>query len=268
MLELGLYACVFVLIFSAFLGANAFESIPITVSGTANKIIFDGKWTHEFEWKQSSLNTYSYANNTSIVLRSSHQGDFIYIFLDPITDYYLDTMNDYAVVCFDAANNKSPMSNIGDYCFKTSLQGETSTYQGGYSNGTNHFNKIPNPDGFIGVSAVSDINDRYTAVPHPSYEFRVPTNLIGRESVYGFYFLVYDGHSKNTYTYPQNLEFDSDIGISSPDQWGEIYSPDKSLPEFGFPTISLVLTMVLTLLFTVIVRKNPLTRIRNDKIRF
>ena len=256
-----MYACVFVLVFSAFFNAYAFEPIPITVSGTASKIIFDGKWTHEFEWKQSSLNTYSYANDTSIVLRSSHQDDFIYIFLDPITDHYLDTMNDYAIICFDTTNDKLSRSDVSDYCFKTLLQGESTTYQGGSSNVTNHFNKISNPDGFIGISAVSDVNDRYTIVSHPSYEFRIPTNLIGRESVYGFYFLVYDEHSKKTYTYPQNLELDGHIGIASPDQWGEIYSPDKSLPEFGFPTISLVLTLLLTLFFTTM-HRNLLMRIR------
>lgn len=261
MLNLGLLTCVFVLVFPTFINTYASEPIPITISGTANKIIFDGKWTHEFEWKQSSLNTYSYAHDASIILRSSHQDNFIYIFLDPITDQYLDVLDDYAVICFDATNNKSHVPDLNDYCFTTSLQGEAGAYQGGYSsNGTKYFNKIQNPDEFIGVSAVSDINDRYTAVPHPSYEFRIPTNLVGRESVYGFYFLVHDGHSENNYTYPQNLESNSDIGTASPDQWGEIYSPDKSLPEFEFPTVSLVLTLVLTLFF--IVRKNPLTQIR------
>jgi hypothetical protein len=93
---------------------------------------------------------------------------------------------------------------------------------------------------------VSDVNDRYTPIPHPSYEFRIPTSLIGRESVYGFYFLVYDGNSQKTYTYPQNL--DPENFVSSPNQWGEIYSPDKSLPEFGIPLLSLTLS-ILSIIF-------------------
>lgn len=262
-IELKLYVCV-ALLFFGFTYAYAFEPIPITVSSTTDKVIFDGKWSFEYEWKQTSLNSYSYDDGTTIILRSAHQGKFIYIFLDPITDRYLDRMNDHAIICFDTKDNKSIKADLDDYCFMTSLEAKNGfSYQGGHtSTRTSFFNKIPNPDGFVGISAVSDANDRYTPIPHPSYEFRIPTNLISRENVYGFYFLVYDGHSKNTYTYPQNLELDSYIGIASPDQWGEIYSPDKSLPEFGFPTIPLVLTLVLTLFFTLIARRNSLMQIR------
>ncbi len=237
------YVIILLIIFGFSSSAYAFEPIPITVSGTMDKIIFDGKWTHEFEWKESSLDTYYY-NDTQVILRSAHQGDFVYIFLDPITDNHLDKMNDYAIICFDTKNNKSTKADLDDYCFTISLEEASITYQGGHTpTETNFFNKIPNPEGFIGISAVSDINDRYTPVPHPSYEFRIPTSLIGRENVYGFYFLVYDAHSNKTYTYPQNLNLVTKF--SSPNQWGEIYSPDKSLPEFEIPLVSLVLSIVL-----------------------
>ena len=246
-----LYAIIFLLIFSGFGIAYAFEPIPITVSGTADKIIFDGKWSFEFEWKASSLNTYSY-DDTTVILRSSHQGDFIYILLDSITDRYLDTMNDYAIVCFDTKNDKSIKANSDDYCFMTSLDGKNSfVYQGGYTSiRDNYFTKIPNPDEFIGISTVSDLNDRYTPMPHPSYEFKIPIKLVGRESVYGFYFLVYDGHTKKSYTYPQNLESENFIKVPSPSMWGEIYSPDRSLPEFSLPTISLALSIVPIMILT------------------
>ena len=245
--ELLLCATLFLLIFSGFGIAYAFEPIPITVSGTSDKIIFDGKWTFEYEWKASSLNTYSYDDGTQVILRSAHKGDFIYIFLDSITDQHLDMMDDYAIVCFDTKNDKSIKANSNDYCFMTSLNGKNSfTYQGGYTSiRNNYFNKIPNPDEFIGISTVSDLNDRYTPIPHPSYEFKIPINLIGRQSVYGFYFLVYDGNSKNTYTYPQNLQSENFIKVPSPSMWGEIYSPDSSLPEFSLPVISLTLAIVL-----------------------
>jgi hypothetical protein len=125
----------------------------------------------------------------------------------------------------------------------TSLNARTAfTYQGDHTSvRTGFFNKIPNMDGFIGISTISDINDRYTPIPHPSYEFKIPTSLIGRESVYGFYFLVHDSHSKKTYTYPQNLNPES--FVSSPSQWGEIYSPDKSLPEFELPVLLLIMSI-------------------------
>jgi hypothetical protein len=238
------------LIFFGFTNVCAFEPIPITISGTMDKIVFDGKWTHEFEWKASSLDTYRYDNDTDVILRSAHQGDFVYIFLDPIDDYHPDKMNDYAIICFDTTNNKSIRADLDDYCFMTYLDDKNSfAYQGGHtSETTDFFNEIPKPEGFIGISTVSDANDRYTSIPHPSYEFRIPTNLIGRESVYGFYFLVYDGHSNETYTYPQNL--DPEGFVSNPNQWGEIYSPDKSLPEFGLPLFPLVLAILSVVFFS------------------
>jgi len=243
------YACILALYLSGFIGASAFESIPITVSDTMDKIIFDGKWTHETEWKRSSLDTYRYDDDTQIILRSAHQGDFVYIFLDSITDHNLDKMNDYAIICFDTKNNKSAKADLDDYCFSTYLDDTISiAYQGGNASDNTDFDKIQNYEGFIGKSAASDINDRYTPVPHPSYEFRIPTDLIGRENVYGFYFLVYDAHLKKTYTYPQNLEPKN--FVSSPNQWGEIYSPDKSLPEFKLPMAALILSILVIVFFS------------------
>lgn len=246
------------LIFSGFSIVYAFESIPITVSGTLDKIIFDGKWTFEYEWKASSLNTYSYDNDTQIILRSAHQGNFVYIFLDAITDYHLDELNDHAVICFDTKNDKTEIPNSNDYCFMTWLDDKNiSVYNGNEtSSDDNYFKKIPNPVDFVGISAASDTNDRYTPIPHPSYEFRIPTDLIGRENVYGFYFLVYDGHMNKTYTYPQNLKSENFIKVPSPSVWGEIYSPDKSLPEFSLPTISFALSIVLIVILSQIKYKD------------
>lgn len=243
--------------FFGFASAYAFEPIPITVSSTMDKIIFDGKWTHEFEWKQSSLNTYQYEDDTQVILRSAHQDDFVYIFLDPITDYHLDKMNDYAIICFDTMNNKSTMADLDDYCFMTYLDDiNSTTYQGGHTEATNFFSKTLNTEKFIGVSTVSDNNDRYTPVPHPSYEFRIPTSLIGRESVYGFYFLVYDEHLKKAYTYPEDIKLENSNTIPNPSVWGEIYSPDKSLPEFDLPIFSLFLSTILIVYLTQIKMRN------------
>lgn len=248
---LKLAILVIALAFLGFTGAYAFEPIPITVSGTMDQVIFDGKWSFEYEWKASSLDTYVYEDDTEIVLRSAHQGDFVYLFLDPTTDYNLDK-GDYAIVCFDTMNNKSSETDSNDYCFVTYLDNDGSTYQGGHT-GT-LFAKIPDHPELIAKSTISDANDRYTATPHPSYELRIPTDLIGRESVYGFYFLVHDAHSGKSYTYPQNLEIND--FVSSPDKWGEIYSPDRSLPEFGLPAVTLFLSIMSILI---------ITRIKNNK---
>lgn len=231
------------LAFTIFGSAFAHEPIPITFSDTMEAVIFDGRWTHETEWKASSLDTYVYDDGAQIILRSAHQGDFIYLLLNPISDHSPDLLEDYAVVCLDAKNTKSEGPDSDDYCFRVVLGGDSTVYQGYPVASFDGFAEIVDPEGFIGIGSVSDHNDRYTPVPHPSYEFRIPTDLVGRESVYGFFFLVYDASLDTKYTYPQNLHV-VDF-VPSPSEWGEIYSPDKSLPEFGWPALSLLLPFVL-----------------------
>lgn len=236
--------CVCLLLLFGIAHASGFEPIPITYSGTMNKIDFDGKWSSQTEWKASSLNTYTYSDENQIIIRSAHQDNFVYIFLDAINDYTHNVGEDYAMICFDTKNTKSSNADTDDYCFTTVLGSKTGVVYGGGYDTTDHFEKIQNPEGFIAISTISDDNDRYTTVPHSSYEFKIPTSFVGRESVYGFYFTVYDGQEKKFYTYPQEINQDSD-NIPSPSMWGEIYSPDKSLPEFDFPIISLLLGIML-----------------------
>lgn len=218
--------------------AYAEEPIPITYSGAMDRVVFDGKWTFEQEWKQSSLDTYLYEDgNRVIILRSAHQGDFVYIFIDAVTDESLDRNLDYATICFDSENNKNVMPDSDDHCFTSTFSSNTGiTLQGAHDEG---FEKTENHSELITIGGISDQNDRYSGVPHVGYEFRIPTDVIGRNNVYGFYFLVYDDHTKTYYTYPAGLS--SDGQISSPDTWGEIYSPDKSLPEFYIPLLIIVL---------------------------
>ena len=228
------------IIFVALFSNNATaEPIMITISDNMNKIIFDGKWTHETEWKRSSLDTLSYEDGTTIQLRTAHQDNFIYVFVDAVSDTHLDNGMDRTIVCFDTNNDKIAITNADDYCFVVTLdENEPSVLQGGFSL-EDHFKKIANPVDFIGISSVSDENDRYNKIPHTSYEFRIPTDLVGRSDIYGFYVGVYDGHSNKTYSWPQNIIFDS-IQVPSPNTWGELVSPDKSLPEFEWPMLALL----------------------------
>ena len=65
--------CIFILIlFMPFAHA---QSIPITVSGAMNNVIFDGQWTFTEEWKQSSVDEII-TESGKIYLRSAHQGAF------------------------------------------------------------------------------------------------------------------------------------------------------------------------------------------------
>lgn len=238
----------FVVVFALSLINIAFadEPIPITASGTMDQVRFDGKWSFETEWKQASLNTYAYGDEI-MILRSAHQGDFVYILIDMYTDVSVDK-EDKAIVCFDAGNEKNTIADSNDFCFMALMSIDTGiTYQGS-KKGDHNFELVENHPELIAIGGQSDENDRYSTIPHSSYEFKIPTEVIGRNSVYGFYLSVFDANSQNYYSYPLNI---TSISIfSSPSQWGEIYSPDKSLPEFDLPLLLMFPALGIVLYFT------------------
>ena len=235
------------------------EPILITQASNMKDIIFDGKWTNYLEWKQSSHNPYTFDNGEMIVhLRTAHFEDHIYVFVDPVNDLTLDEKMDEATICLDGKNNKSKIYDIDDFCFSISLgNNEGTVFQGTLiEESITIMQRIPNPDGFIAVSAISDENDRYTKNLHPSYEFKIPIKLFERSDNYGFYFSVYDASLDKFYSWPENSKIETSSDIPSPSEWGDIISPDKSLPELNLPI--LVFTI---LIFTIILVQSK-TRIR------
>jgi hypothetical protein len=242
---------IFVIIFGT-ASATATEPIMITISSHMNKVIFDGKWTFGREWKESSLNTLSYDDGTQIQLRTAHQDNFIYVFADAVSLPPSDKHSDMAIICFDKHDSKTTIANGDDYCFVATLDGKNPvTLQGGSPLGqTSNFKRIPNPDGLIGVGGISDENDRYTPYPHQGYEFRIPTDLVGRSDVYGFYLGVYDARSNKIYSWPQDIISVPPLKIPSPSKWGEIISPDKSIPEFQWPLLALLPSIFLVIYLT------------------
>ncbi len=227
------------------------EQIPITKSTFMEDVIWNGKWTFYEEWKATSQYTLSYDDGTTIQLRTAHQGNFIYVLIDAVSMTNYNKGSDRAIICFDGNNSKSRTADDNDYCFGVAL-GNNNPFvlRGGSSlEQTEHFTRITNP-GVIGVANISDENDHYSAIPHSNYEFRIPIDMLGRSDVYGFYLGVYDSHIKKLYTFPESLTSTSQSGIPSPSQWGEIVSPDKSLPEFPVPFIALLVAVVIVILIT------------------
>ena len=222
---------------------NAFatsEPILITISPRMENIVFDGKWTYEYEWKPSSHNKYFFDDEKiTIHLRTAHFGDYIYVFVDPVNDLTLDEKMDEATVCLDGKNNKSEFHDSDDFCFSILLGNDIGDVLQGNSidESVTSMQKISNPDDFIAISTISDENDRYTKNPHPSYEFKIPIELLGRSDNYGFYFSVYDASLDNFYSWPENATRENAIDIPSPSNWGDIISPDKSLPELNLPIL-------------------------------
>ena len=224
-----------VIILIVFLFGNGIvfaEPIMITYSDM-HEVIFDGKWTFTEEWKHTSWDG---------GIRSAHDGKFIYMFADVVSDTDFEKGKDTAMICFDSNNTKSMIADKNDYCFQSILgTNEGFTYQGGSQmDSTGNFKKIANPPGFISVSGISDQNDRYSDVPHAGYEFKIPIDFIGRSDVYGFYYVIYESHSNKFYTWPSNITQNSQFPIPAPNNWGTLISPDKSLPEFQFPMIAFI----------------------------
>lgn len=247
----------FTLVLILFNVGNAFatDQILITISSSMDKVIFDGKWTFYSEWKSSSLNELSYQDGTTIEVRTAHQVNFIYVFLDDVKTTHWNKNEDRAIVCLDKNNYKNATADLGDYCFVNVLSGnQPITLQGGSPlDSTDNFRKIPNPDGFVAVANISDQNDRYTSVPHPGYEFRIPTSLVGRSADYGFYVGVYHSSQNKIYSWPQDIATTLPLKIPSPSKWGDLISPDTSLPEFPLPPITLLISVIVLFYFT---RKN------------
>ncbi len=246
-----LFAVISVLILLSIPSASATEPVMITISSTMDKINFDGKWTFYTEWKQSSLNTISYADGTQIQLRTAHQDNFIYVLIDETSKTKFNKYGDMAVICFDKNDTRSVTADENDYCFGVPFEGKHPfTLRGGSPLAeTSHYIKIQNPDGLIGVSGVSDQNDRYTTTPHASYEFRIPTDLVGRSDIYGFYLGVYDQRTNHVYSWPQDASASSLFDIPPPKNWGEIISPDKTLPEFPLPGLAFLLSIIPLIVF-------------------
>jgi len=240
--------------------ALAYEPIMITISDQMLYLDLDGRWTHPTEWKKSSLNEFTYDDQTKIILRTAHQGDFVYVFLDALSDRTLDRNSDRAIICFDSQNDKTLIPDKNDYCFMSVLESHSFSLQGGTPFAVNgYFGKIEKHENTTIFSSISDINDRYSKSPHPSFEFKIPIEIIQRNNIYGFYFQVFDATSNKIYSYPTDIEHTNPLGIPSPSKWGEIISPDKSLPEFDLPLLSLISIISFTIILTKI--KTPWSRI-------
>lgn len=216
------------------------DQIPISSSSKMNEVIFDGKWSFFTEWKNSSLNEVG-----GLKIRSAHQGDFVYFMLNYVSDTSYGKNSDRAMICFDTKNNQSSNPDNDDYCF-LAVMGKTNGYtlQGGTPFPvTNHLEKIQNHIEYIAIGNFSDENDRYSKVPHSTYEFKIPTEIISRSNVYGIYIEVFDSTTGKKISWPSNSQSENPQSIPSPQKWGQLISIDSSLPEFPLPMLILSILM-------------------------
>ena len=216
------------------------EEVWITISESMEEVIFDGKWTFHTEWKKSSLDNFL---QDGYYLRSAHQGNFIYFLIDFVTDQNLDYGKDKAMICL---NPKENLDANEQFCFTTTLESNSSSIIKRTSDFEN-FKEIEKPDDFIAISSASDKNDRYSKTPHSSYEFKIPTELVGRSSEYGFYIAIYEANSAKTITFPSQVEPTTFDMIPDTSNWAKLVSPDKSLPEFHWIIVVIISSFTLVI---------------------
>ena len=222
--------------------------ILISISDAMNKLTLDGKWTHKAEWKHSSLNEINYEDGNKIYFRSAHQENFIYFLIDFVSDTSIDIDNDNAVICLEPRNNATSVVDSNVYCFMTTLGNDTPIILQGDSTTHDGFKQILSVEDLFVLGNVSSDGDRYSSIPHTTYEFKIPTDLVGRYSEYGFYYSVYEKNSDKYFTWPHGIQTEDQQQILNSSQWGTIVSPDKSLPEFNFSIMFLILIPAIVIL--------------------
>lgn len=227
------------------------EPVLITQSSRMDKVILDGKWTDDIEWKESTYNGWKFYDGNGIILRSAHQKDYIYFLVDFISDRTADTNTDRGMICLESDNEKKIIAKKNAYCFIATLSSNDSiVLQGGSPSAiSGNFKKIF-ADNVVTVGTMSDHKDRYSPITHTSYEFKIPTELVGRSNEYGLYIAVYDFHNDKLYSWPRSIELENNFTIPSPSEWGVMISPDHTLPEFEFPIIISILSIIVIIVIT------------------
>ena len=236
------------------------KNILITKSNSMKDVNFDGKWTFYQEWKQTSWNPIKHDGKIVFHLRTAHQGNFIYVLIDATSDTTANLGSDKAIVCIDSKNNKNKFLDNDDYCFIVQLEErnfidmllnkqDNFVIQGdSQSKSFEELEKIKVKE-FVGIGTISDKEDKYSAVPHASYEFKIPIELVGRSDEYGFYVNVFDANSNVVYSWPEDIKLKS-FDMPSPLLWGNLISPDKSLLE-NFDVESVDFSIILFVIISV-----------------
>ena len=212
--------------------AFADEPIKVTISNTFDDVIYDGQWSFKQEWKASSLDSFRF-NDSDLILRTAHQDGYMYVLIDVLGDVTNDHMADRAIVCFDGKET-SKMADDSDWCYVATRGSKNPhTLNGGSPvHRTSHFHIENNHPDLIAIGGTSGENDRYLKTPHAAYEFRIPLEQIGFEDDYGFFMQVFDG--KTVMAYPNEYSGQYPQKIPSPERWGMIISPDRSITSEHF----------------------------------
>ena len=228
------------------------QEIRIAFNENAENIIFDGKWTFVNEWKPTSETKIEFDDSQKMAIKTVHDHNHIYVLIDFFTDSSYDRLGDRGIVCIDSNLEKNVIPDNENYCFLVSLGSDRPiTLQGGsFLANQGYYSQIDNHPQLTAIGGFLENEDRYSRIPHSTYEFKIPIDIIGRSDIYGFYAGAFNAKNGNLYGWPESISNENYPFIPSPEMWGELISPDKSIPEFNFAQIALILAILPLFLLT------------------
>lgn len=240
------------LLMMIFNNAFADDSIFTTYREDGNSIVFDGKWTFEQEWKHASEDIIKFNDGNQLSIKTAHDRENLYVLIDFFTEKKITKGSDYGMFCITNNSTGQDYAQDDDYCFRLTVGSKTPiVLQGGsLLAATNYYKQVQSPFTIKASGGISDSNDRYTSTPHPTFEFKIPINMIGRSDVYGFYVSAFNSHTNHIYSWPNKITDDEFADPPPPSEWGHLVSPDKSLPEFPLPLFITIFSFSLIIFFT------------------
>jgi len=227
------------------------EELPVTLSTNLDDVVFDGVWSYQSEWKPASL-TRVESDNSNFVIRYAHDYENLLILVSVVSDSTPSRISDKAIICIDSKNDGGNKPQEDDFCFMAKVgSSDPITLQGGGLYAAQGFyQKIPNHPELIAVGGTSGQWDRYSEIPHSSYEFKIPLEIIGRSNTYGFFIAIHDSDSGNYFGWPTDVKLEKYPFIPEPNKWGQLVSPDKSIPEFNLPFLLLLPAIAFVVFFS------------------
>ena len=236
------------------------DELFITFTDADSEIILDGKWSNAHEWKKSSETIITQDNKKSFALRYAHNYEQIFVLIDVVDDISANSLKDKSLLCFEAETTESSIIDESKiYCFEKMLDGNLVTLIKNVETLESSYKKIKNPPNVVATSGLSDQNDRYSKIPHISYEFQIPIDIIGRSNEYNVYVEVFDAETNSIMTWPSNPDVTESF-LTNSTEWGKMISPDKSIPEFPSPLIVFAI-LIVTILVIQLKLKTSLSNI-------